>query len=102
MTGASNDIKESTNIIYEIICSYGMGKNTQNTCIDERLIKYYLDNIKDEAQQMTADSYDRALSIIRQNEAVVDKVARYLLKYETMNAEKLDELMEESQKRALI
>jgi cell division protease FtsH len=101
-TGASNDIKESTNIIYEIICSYGMGKNTQNTCIDERLIKYYLDNIKDEAQQMTADSYDRALSIIRQNEAVVDKVARYLLKYETMNAEKLDELMEESQKRALI
>ena len=45
-TGASNDIKESTNIIYEIICSYGMGKNTQNTCIDERLIKYYLDNIR--------------------------------------------------------
>ncbi|NLK64873.1 MAG: ATP-dependent zinc metalloprotease FtsH [Tissierellia bacterium] len=101
-TGGSNDIKESTNIIYEIICSYGMGRNTQNTCIDERLIKYYLDNIKDEAQQMTTDSYDRALSIIRENEAVVDKIAQHLLKYETMNAGKLDELMEEAQKRALI
>ena len=101
-TGASNDIKESTNIIYEIICSYGMGKNTQNTCIDERFIKYYLDNIKAEAQEMTGESYDRAISIIRENEAVVDKIAQYLLKYETMNAEKLDELMEETKKRALI
>ena len=101
-TGASNDIKESTNIIYEIICSYGMGKNTQNTCIDEKLIKYYLDNIKDEAQEMTREAYDRAISIIRENEAIVDKIAQYLLKYETMNAEKLDELMEETKKRALI
>ncbi len=101
-TGASNDIKESTNIIYEIICSYGMGKNTQNTCIDERLIKYYLDTIKDEAQEMTSQAYDRALSIIRENETLVDKIAQYLLKYETMNAEKLDELMDEFKNRALI
>lgn len=101
-TGASNDIKESTNIIYEIICSYGMGKNTQNTCIDERFIKYYLDNIKEEATEMAKEAYDRATAIIRENEDVVDKIAQYLLKNETMNAEKLDELMEEPKKRALI
>ncbi len=101
-TGASNDIKESTNIIYEIICNYGMGKNTQNTCIDERLIKYYLDNIKDEAQEMTENAYENALTIIRDNEDAVDRIAQYLLKYETMNSEKLDELMGESKKRALI
>jgi len=101
-TGASNDIKESTNIIYEIICNYGMGKNTQNTCIDERFIKYYLDNIKDEAQEMTKEAYESAMAIIRENEAVVDKIAQYLLKYETMNAEKLDELMDETKKTALI
>lgn len=79
-----------------------MGKNTQNTCIDERLIKYYLDTIKDEAQEMTSQAYDRALSIIRENETLVDKIAQYLLKYETMNAEKLDELMDEFKNRALI
>lgn len=101
-TGASNDIKESTNIIYEIICSYGMGKNTQNTCIDERFIKYYLDNIKEEATEMAKEAYDRAIAIIRENEDVVDKIAQYLLKNETMNAEKLDELMEEPKKRALV
>ncbi len=101
-TGASNDIKESTNIIYEIICSYGMGKNTQNTCIDERFIKYYLDNIKEEATEMAKEAYDRATAIIRENEDVVDKIAQYLLKNETMNAEKLDEIMEEPKKRALI
>lgn len=101
-TGASNDIKESTNIIYEIICSYGMGKNTQNTCIDERLFKYYLDSIKDEASEMAKDAYDRALNLIRENEAIVKKIAEYLIKNETMNAEELDEMMDDKKKRVLI
>lgn len=101
-TGASNDIKESTNIIYEIICSYGMGKNTQNTCIDERLFKYYLDNIKDEASEMAKNSYEIALSLIRENEAIVRKVAEYLIKNETMNAEELDSIMDDKKKKALI
>lgn len=101
-TGASNDIKESTNIIYEIICSYGMGKNTQNTCIDERLFKYYLDTIKDEASEMAKDAYERALNLIRENDVIVKKIAEYLIKNETMNAEELDEMMDEKKKRALI
>ena len=101
-TGASNDIKESTNIIYEIICSYGMGKNTQNTCIDERVFKYYLTSIKDEASEMSRDAYERALALIRENEAVVRKVAEHLIKNETMNAEELDNIMDEKKKKALI
>ncbi|MGD9568005.1 MAG: ATP-dependent metallopeptidase FtsH/Yme1/Tma family protein [Sedimentibacter sp.] len=101
-TGASNDIKESTNIIYEIICSYGMGKNTQNTCIDERLFKYYLETIKDEASEMAKTAYDSALNIIRENEATVKKIAEFLIKNEIMNAEELDEMMDEKKKRALI
>lgn len=101
-TGASNDIKESTNIIYEIICSYGMGKNTQNTCIEERFIKYYLENIKEEASEMAKDAYEKAISIIQEHEGIVEKIAQYLLKNETMNAEKLDELMEGEKKKVLI
>ncbi len=101
-TGASNDIKESTNIIYEIICSYGMGKNTQNTCIDERFFKYCLDNIKEEASDMAKEAYERSLNIIKENEATVRRIAEYLLKNETMNADELDELMNENKKKALI
>ena len=101
-TGASNDIKESTNIIYEIICNYGMGKNTNNTCIDERLFKYYLDSIKDEASEMTKDAYEQSIKIIRDNEDNVRKIAEYLLKNETMNADELDKLMDEKKKKALI
>lgn len=101
-TGASNDLKESTNIIYEIICSYGMGKNTKNTCIDERLFKYFLSSIKDEAAEMAKDAYEKALSLIRQNETVVVKIAEYLIKNETMNAEELDELMDKKKKIAII
>ena len=95
-TGASNDIKESTNIIYEIICSYGMGKNTENTCIDERLFKYYLSSIKDEASNMTKEAYSKALQIIKENESLVQNVAEYLIINETMNAKQLDEIIEES------
>ncbi len=101
-TGASNDIKESTNIIYELICSYGMGKNTQNTCIDERLFKYYLDSIKDEAAEITKNAYDCALSLIRENEATVKKIAEYLIKNETMNSDELDDLMDEKKRKVLI
>ena len=96
------DIKESTNLIYEIICSYGMGKNTQNTCIDERLFKYYLESIKDEASEMAKSSYDNALQLIKENEATVKKIAEYLIKNETMNSDELDEMMDEKKKRALI
>lgn len=101
-TGASNDIKESTNIIYELICSYGMGKNTQNTCIDERLFKYYLDSIKDEAAEIAKNAYDCALSLIKENEATVKKIAEYLIKNETMNSDELDDLMDEKKRRVLI
>ncbi len=101
-TGASNDIKESTNIIYELICSYGMGKNTQNTCIDERLFKYYLDSIKDEAAEIAKNAYDCALSLIKENEATVKKIAEYLIKNETMNSDELDDFMDEKKRRVLI
>ncbi len=98
-TGASNDIKESTNIIYEIICSYGMGKNTQNSCIDEKLFKYYLDSIKDESADMTNEAYKKALSLINENLTSVQDVAEYLLINETMNSSQLDALIDESNKK---
>ncbi|MGB4439273.1 MAG: AAA family ATPase, partial [Sedimentibacter sp.] len=101
-TGASNDIKESTNIVYEIICSYGMGKNTQNTCIEERFFKYYLDSIKDEASEMIKEAYDKALTLIKENETIVERIAEYLIKNETMNAEQLDEMMDAKKKKVLI
>lgn len=101
-SGASNDIKESTNIIYEIICSYGMGKNTENTYIDERLFKYYLDSIRDEASEMTKEAYHRALQIIKENENLVQNVAEYLIINETINSKQLDEITEESNKKALM
>jgi cell division protease FtsH len=101
-TGASNDIKESTNIIYEIICSYGMGKNTENTCIDEHLFKYYLSSIKEEAAEMTKESYSKALQIIKENEHLVQSVAEYLIINETINSKQLDEIIEKSNKKALM
>lgn len=95
-TGASNDIKEATNIVYETICSYGMGKNTQNTCIDERLFKYYLSSIKEEAADMTKESYGRALNIVKESEKLVVAIAEYLLKNETMNSEQLDQIIDDT------
>ncbi|MDD2494330.1 MAG: AAA family ATPase [Tissierellia bacterium] len=102
-TGASNDIKESTNIIYEIICNYGMGKNTENTYVDERLFKYYLNSIKDEAEEMTKEAYSNALKILNKNLNFVQSVAEYLLTNETMTSKELDEIMIDcSENKALV
>ncbi|HCX61173.1 MAG TPA: hypothetical protein DHU59_01915, partial [Clostridiales bacterium] len=61
-----------------------------------------LDSIKEEASEMTKEAYERSINIIRDNEDNVRKIAEYLLKNETMNADELDRLMDEKKKRALI
>lgn len=101
-TGASNDIKESTNIVYEIICNYGMGKNTENICIDERVFKYYLDSIKEEATEMAKTAYESALCIINNNYELVREVAYYLITNETINSEQLERLIEENKKQTAV
>jgi len=51
---------------------------------------------------MSKESYDRALTLIRENETIVRKIAEYLIKNETMSAEELDDIMDEKKKKVLI
>ncbi|KAF5045462.1 hypothetical protein DSECCO2_480930 [anaerobic digester metagenome] len=48
---------------------------------------------------MIKETYERALHTIRENKQVVEKVAEYLIKNEIMNADQLDELMEDTKKK---
>lgn len=94
-SGASNDIKEATNMVYEIICKYGMSNSLENIYVDERLLKLYSEPIKLEATQLIKKLYSDSLCLINSNKDIIIRIAEYLLKHDTIDANKLDDLFDE-------
>ncbi len=94
-SGASNDLKESSNLVYEMICSYGMSQNLENFYVDERLFKYFVEPIRLEASELIKSLYKDALSILESNKDLTEYIAQYLIKYESIDCYKLEEIFEQ-------
>ena len=93
-SGASNDLKESTNLIYQMICKYGMSKSLENFYISDELFKYFCEPIKAEATSTISSLYADTLDIIKSNKVIVEYIAKYLLANETIDSKKLDDIFE--------
>lgn len=91
-SGASSDLKESTNLVYEMICNYGMSKELENIYIDEQLFKYYIDPIKTEAVALIKKLYNDSLQLVKSNSQIVEYIAKHLISYECIDSKKLDEI----------
>ncbi len=94
-TGASNDLKEATNIAYELICKYGMGSNMENFYINEVTFKYYARSIKNEASKIINLSYKNSLHLIRTNIDLTTTIANHLIENECIDSIKLDKIFSE-------
>lgn len=94
-TGASNDLKEATNIAYELICKYGMSSNMENFYISERNFKYFAKSIKNEASKIINLSYKNSLHLIRTNIDLTTSIANHLIKNEYIDSDKLDKIFNE-------
>lgn len=94
-SGASNDIKESTNLVYELICTYGMSSALENLYVDEQLFKYFVESIRSEASEIIKNSYTSALELIKSNSEITKIIAEYLLKYETIDSVQLDKMFDD-------
>ncbi|QSX06135.1 AAA family ATPase [Sedimentibacter sp. zth1] len=99
-SGASSDLKEATNITYEIICSYGMSKELENVFVDEQLFKYFAEPIKKEATELSKELYARALILIKNNKSLIEYIANYLLKHETIDSKMLDTIFDQFNHKA--
>ena len=95
-TGAANDIEKATELVRDMITRYGMSKKfglmslatvesrylegrTELNCSDRTAAL-----IDEEISAVLKESYDKALSMLRENIDIMDKIAAFLIEKETI------------------
>lgn len=95
-TGASNDIEQATNMARRMITMYGMSdkfgmvalESVQNRYLDGRSVMNCSEEtatkIDDEIRIMLKNAYDKAYNLLKENEEVLDALAKYLIEKENI------------------
>ena len=95
-TGASNDIEKATSIARAMVTQYGMSKKfgliglqtVESQYLDGRAVMNCSDvtaaEVDSEVMKILKECYEEALSLLRENRAVMDKIAAYLIEKETI------------------
>ncbi len=108
-TGVEGDLKDATNIAYQMICKWGMSEKLGALSVPQGDSGNYLAmdyNAEDPASEETMqivesevftlmqDSYDQALNILTTHSDQLKALAELLLEKETVNLEQLTELLQ--------
>lgn len=96
-TGASQDIKQATEILKEYIGIYGMGSRGM---IDLTQLTNQFDII-DEASKMATLLYQETLEFLRTHQDKLERLAQSLLEKETLDETEIDELINERKSEPL-
>ncbi len=106
-TGASNDIEQATNMARKMITIYGMSdkfgmvalESVQNRYLDGSLAlncsEETATKIDNEVRKVIKKSYDKAYKLLRDNVAVLDALAEYLIEKETITGKEFMKIYEE-------
>lgn len=106
-TGAANDIEKATNIARAMVTQYGMsakfglmGLATQeNQYLSGRTVMNCGDDtateVDQEVMRILKDSYDMALSMLRENRDVMDQIAAFLIEKETITGKEFMKIFRE-------
>ena len=104
--GASGDIKQATDVAREMITKYGFSEKlgnvnyggdgevflgndfTQHKNYSEETAK----EIDEEIRSFVGDAYDKALSILKEKDEILENVAQALLLVETIDGEQFEDL----------
>ncbi|MCM1189979.1 MAG: ATP-dependent zinc metalloprotease FtsH [bacterium] len=103
-TGAANDIEKATDIARNMVTRYGMSKKfglvglatvesqylegrMSLNCSDETAAK-----IDAEIVEILKESYDKAISLLRENREIMDKLAEFLIEKETITGKEFMEI----------
>ncbi|MGD9591674.1 MAG: ATP-dependent zinc metalloprotease FtsH [Candidatus Berkiella sp.] len=107
-TGASNDIKRATEIARNMVTKWGLSEKLGPLTYSEDEGEVFLGHsvstrkeiasttasvIDEEVRKIIDKNYDRAKEILVAKEGILHKMAEALLKYETIDAKQLDDLM---------
>ncbi len=103
-TGAQNDLERATQLAYEMVLRYGLGKKVRLLSFPERAqeVAFYRPFseetarlVDEEVQQLLENAYEEALNLLRKYEATLHRLARALLEKETLVREDLVALIGE-------
>lgn len=107
-TGASNDIKRATEIARNMVTKWGLSEKLGPLTYSEDEGEIFLGHsvstrkevasttasiIDEEIRKIIDKNYERAKQILVEKEAILHKMAEALLKFETIDAKQLDDLM---------
>ena len=103
-TGASNDIEKATSIARSMVTQYGMSKKfgligletVESRYLDGRVVMNCADEtaaaVDEEVMKILKDSYDEAMSLLKENREIMDKLADYLIQKETITGKEFMEI----------
>ena len=106
-TGAANDIEKATDIAKAMVTQYGMSKRfglmglatVQNKYLDGSATLNCSDvtaaAVDEEVKDMLKESYEQALSLLRENREVMDKLAEFLIEKETITGKEFMKIFRE-------
>ena len=107
-TGAANDIEQATKVARAMITQYGMSERfglmglseTQNQYLDGRAVLNCGDatatEIDHEVMKLLKKSYDEAKRLLSENREVMDKIADFLIKKETITGKEFMKIFHEA------
>ena len=106
-TGASNDIQVATDVARDMVTKYGMSERLGSVCYAEEGEVFLgrdfqqRSNISDatariideEIKAILDEGLERAMKLLKENESILDEMAKVLLAKETIYAQEVDELI---------
>lgn len=107
-TGASNDIEKATSIARSMVTQYGMSKKfgligletVEGKYLDGRTALNCADNtaadVDAEVMKILKEAYEEALTLLRDNREVMDKIAAFLIEKETINGKEFMKIYREA------
>ncbi len=103
-TGAANDIEKATKIARAMVTQYGMSKkfgligleSVESKYLDGRSVLNCSDttaaDIDEEVMKLIKDSYKEAKRLLKENRALMDKLAEFLIEKETITGKEFMEI----------
>lgn len=109
-TGASNDIKQATNVARAMVTRYGMSDKLGLVCYDSdeevflgrdygharSYSEKYAAEIDDEIERIISELYAKTKQLIEEHKNVLEAVSKELLEKETLNEDEFEKIYQEN------
>ena len=107
-TGAANDFEHATDLAQKMVQRWGMsdslgprvfGDNESEVFMGRDLVTHrnlsnaIAEEVDKEVSRIIVEQYDRARSIIEENRHIIERMAKNLLEWETLESDQIDQIM---------